>query len=215
MPTEPGQILAGTFTGLIFDNNGNIFLPDYGNHTVAAICYDNTAPGACFGRTAGNVYYYAGTASEGAAADGVAATAGNLGRIFGIQFDSFGNLLLAELQNTGKTVRAVCNYDAALLGGVCASRGAGTLYKTIGTGVNGDNAGNVPASTNTVGNLRSVTVDAHGNIWVSDGSYDKVRVRCEDTTTTTNNFCEGKTAGNIYTYSATSWLTPGANALAG
>jgi hypothetical protein len=60
-----------------------------------------------------------------------------------------------------------------------------------------------PATQATLNNPKGAAVDAFGNIYIADVSNNRIRVICTNTKSTTNNFCNGLTAGNIYNFAGT------------
>ncbi len=119
---------TGTPSDLTIDPWGNVFFGDTAFPRIRAIC-NNTTGGFCLGRTAGNVYWFAGTGTAGDGANSTAATAGAISVTNGIAADELGNIFFGDL--TYRRIRAVC---VDVSSGYCSGKTVNTLYRMYGTG---------------------------------------------------------------------------------
>ena len=127
-------------SGVAVDSQGDLFIADSGNDVVREV-------------TGGVISTVAGDGTAGYDGDGGSAEAAELDDPTGIAVDSSGDLFIAETGNS--TVREVI----------------GSAISTIaGNGNYGAADLDGPATSTELGDLGGVTVDASGNVFVSDGS---------------------------------------------
>jgi sugar lactone lactonase YvrE len=139
------------YPGIAVDKNGNIYIGDYGNDRIRKITV-----------ATGIVTTIAGTGVDGYSGDGSTALAASFSGPAGVAVDTAGNVYVADNNNsvirkititTGKISTVAGNYTN---GGIYSGDGASAL-----------NAGlNFP---------ERLTVDAAGNIYISDGQDFRVR----------------------------------------
>jgi trimeric autotransporter adhesin len=135
--------------GVAFDAVGNVLLTDANNHRVRVVaarsctCYRQTM-------TAGHVYTIAGNGRGGYSGDGGAATAAELGHPAAIAVDHQDNVVVADLETAGSTVRGRIRVIAARTGSYYGHRmTAGHIYTIAQLSANGlavDAAGNLVVS---------------------------------------------------------------------
>jgi len=194
----------GTTAGSAVDALGNVWFGDSTTPMVRVICYSTSSGGYCQGKTAGTAYLVAGTGVAGDGVDGLA-IAQAMGIPVGIVVNGDGNVFVAD--SGYRRIRALCfNTGAA---GFCNGKTAGNSYRFVGSGVAGDTADNVAASTAS-GIPAGLDLDSFGNIFIADNEYRRVRVVCQST----SGYCSGKTLGNTYRVAATGTSADGANATA-
>jgi uncharacterized protein (TIGR03437 family) len=141
---------ANAHVGLAADNNGNVYIADYGNNRVRKV------------NSAGIISTVAGAGSlgnSGFAGDGGLATAALLNSPSGVALDTQGNLYIADTGN-GR-IRKV---DTAGIITTVVGRGNGI---TLGDGG--------PATNAQLSNPSDVAVDALGNIYIADIGNGKIR----------------------------------------
>ena len=173
---------------LAFDSSGNLYVADYGNHTVRKIAV-TTASGVS---TSGNITTVAGNGAFGYSGDGGPATSATLGNPVSLAIDSAGNIYIGDIySNTirkvttdGKIQTLYSNVTAQSL----AVDTAGNLYFVDGIsptvqkilpggtvltiagipgspGYSGDGG---PATMAQLDFPESVFVDSSGNVYVAD-----------------------------------------------
>ena len=128
------------------DSLGRIFIVDAGNHRVRMVALDGT------------ISTYAGTI-QGYSGDGGAATAARLDAPWGIEVDAAGTVWLSDSGND--RVRKITS--------------GGVITTVAGTGVAGSSGDGGAATSATLNSPSDVTVDAGGNLYISE--YDGNRVR--------------------------------------
>jgi len=132
-------------TGVAVDGAGNLFVADYGNHTIRQVAAD------------GVVTTLAGSAGIPGTADGTGSAAGFNGP-YGVAVDGAGNIFVAEFLND--TIRKVT-----------AAGVVTTLAGTAGVPGSADGTGGAALFRQPSG----VAVDGAGNIFVADSSNCAIR----------------------------------------
>ncbi len=134
--------------GVVFDASGNLFVADWGNHTIRKIT------------PAGLVSTYAGMAGASGSADGTG-TAARFNRPAGLGIDAAGNLYLAD--QTNRTIRKIT--PAGAVGAVT------TLAGAVGQPGAVDGTGNAAR----FGAITGLCADAGGNVFVADRTSHTIR----------------------------------------
>ena len=194
------------------DGSGNVFITDTGNERVRAVAVTPSNPGyplsGCSGPcswVAGDVYTVAGDGFVGFNGDGLPASNSELSAPTGVGVDAHNNVLIADTDNARLRVVAV---SAANPGYALQSWTVGDVYTVAGTNTAAYSGDGTPAASAELNGLQDVTVDAHGNVLVSDTGNERIRV----VATAASNpgyplaGCAGActwTAGDIYTVAGT------------
>ncbi|MFO7695517.1 MAG: hypothetical protein R6V57_20715 [Vicinamibacterales bacterium] len=131
------------------DGQGNVHVPDAGNHRVRRI-----------DAATGIITTVAGTGTAGFNGDGLAATATQLNGPVAVAFDQFGHLYVADYNN--HRVRRV---DA----------GTGIVTTVAGTGVAGYEGDDGLATAAQLSEPRALALDAVGNLYISDSNGSRIR----------------------------------------
>jgi sugar lactone lactonase YvrE len=141
--------------------------------------------------TTRHIYTIAGTGTPGYSGDGGPAASAELAGPDGIAVDGAGNLLICDGYN--QRVRVI----AAATGTFYAqAMTAGDIYTIAGDGTAGFSGDGGPATRAELHNPSSVVFDAAGNLVITDGGNQRVRVIAE---TTGRFYGRAMTAGDIYT----------------
>ncbi len=193
---------GGAATSALLDNplsvavdaSGDLFIDDANNNRIQEV------PGVTGGgKTAGDMYTVAGSATgaAGISGDGGAATSALLDVPFGIAVDSQGDLFIAD--QTNNRVQEV----PATTGG---GKTAGDMYTVAGsaTGVSGSTGDGGAATSAKLQNPSGVTVDAAGDLYISDSANERVQ---EVPATTGTHWAQLMTAGDMYTIAGTAGST--------
>jgi sugar lactone lactonase YvrE len=157
--TFSGDNVAATNTSLDYptsvaaDAHGNLYIADESNNRIRKV------------NASGIISTVAGTNSSGFGGDGGPATNAILSGPSGVALDALGNLFIADASN--ERVRKV---DTNGIITTVAGNGAKGIYLT-GT-YSGDNG---PATNAGLANPSSVTVDAAGNLFISDSFNYRIR----------------------------------------
>lgn len=146
-----------TISGLAFDSNGNLYIADGENHRVRKVT------------PAGVITTYAGNGSSGFSGDGGPATNARLFYPAGLATDSAGNLYIADSSNN--RVRQVTP--------------DGTISTYAGNGNVSFSGDGVQATATAVDRPQGLTVDASGNLYISETSDSRVRKVAPDGIITT------------------------------
>jgi hypothetical protein len=195
-----------------FDGAGNLFITDTGNNRVRVVAVSSSNPGYPLGGcsapctwTTGDIYSVAGDGFAGYNGDGVSATDAELNGPTGVGVDPNKNVLIADTNNARVRVVAV---SASNPGYALSSWTVGDVYTVAGTNTAAYSGDGMPAVSAELNAVQDVTVDAHGNLLVSDTGNERVRV----VATSASNpgyplgGCTGPclwTVGDIYTVAGT------------
>jgi len=131
--------------GLAVDSSGNLYLADRENFRVRKIT------------PAGVITTIAGNGVSGSAGDGGPATLAQLNNPKGLALDSAGNLYIGANLRLRKVSTS------------------GVISTVAGTGVLGYSGDGGPAISAQVGNIMGVRLDAAGNVYFADTTYNVVR----------------------------------------
>ncbi len=129
------------------DGKGNIFFADYFNNCIRKI------------NASGVITTVAGNSVSGFSGDGGPATLGQLSRPTGVAVDTGGNIYITDFQN--HRVRKVNT--------------SGMLSTIAGKGTGAFSGDGGPATAAEVSSPWGITVDAPGNIYISDCSNNRIR----------------------------------------
>jgi len=138
---------AGFFT---LDNLGNIYIPDYDNHCIRKV----DASGIISTIAGGN-----GVDGPGKTGDGGQATDAKMNRPQGVARDAVGNLYVAE-------------YGSNIIRKISAS---GIITTVAGTGTEGYNGEDIPATGAQIKKPLDVIVDQYDNLYISEPYNYRVR----------------------------------------
>ncbi len=138
--------------------------------------------------TAGIITTVAGTGTPGYVSDGVPATSTPLNNPMGVGVDAAGNIYISDVNNY--RIREV-------------AAGTGIITTIAGTGSIGSSGDGVPATTATLGNENSLSMDGSGNIFCANSNaIRKINLATGiisnvcNTSEINGMFCDG--IGNIY-----------------
>jgi ribulose-5-phosphate 4-epimerase/fuculose-1-phosphate aldolase len=174
--------------GLAVSTTGNYLITDLNQVRMVP-----AASGTYFGNamTAGRIYAVAGTGAKGYTGDGGRATAARLREPEGVALDGSGNLIIADLNNN--RVRVVAAATGTFYGQAMT---VGDIYTVAGNGTAGYSGDGGPATSAELSGPIDVAVDGTGNLIISDGNGERIRVVAAATGTF---YGRAMTAGDIYT----------------
>jgi trimeric autotransporter adhesin len=181
-------------SGVVVDAAGNLVIPDGGNNLVQVVA---ESTGSFYGRamTAGHIYTVAGTGRAGFSGDGGPATSAEISNPNGVGVDAAGNILIADTGN--ERIRVVAEATGTFYGQAMT---AGDIYTVAGTGAAGYNGDGIPATSAELNFPSRVTVDHAGNLVISEGTSQRIRVVAASTGSF---YGQAMTAGDIYTVAGT------------
>ena len=194
---DGGSALAAGFLApgsLTTDAQGDLFIADSGNNRVREVAASNHTQ---FGiaMTAGSVYNVAGSAngSSGTSGDGGPATAALLNDPAGVALDPEGNLYIVD--NGNNRVQEVAAVTGTHWG---QSMTAGDVYTIAGSasGNSGDSGDGGPAGSALLNLPYAITLDSHGNIYISDRGNARLQ---EVAAVSGTQRGQSMTAGDVYT----------------
>jgi hypothetical protein len=179
------------------DSVGNVYIADYSNHRIRFIA---KTTGTYFGQamTANYIYTIAGTGSGGYVADSVAATSTQIYNPSGVSVDAAGNVYIADYNN--HRIRIVAKTSGTNFGQAMT---ANYIYTIAGNGSGGYTSDGVAATSTGINQPSEVSVDASGNVIISD--YGNSRVRFVPKASGTY-FGQAMTANYIYTLVNSTYL---------
>jgi uncharacterized protein (TIGR03437 family) len=140
-------------SNVAFDSSGNLYISDSGNFRVRKV-------------TGGTVSTYAGDGTPGHSPDGKSATAVEIDGVFGLNFDTSGNLYLAD---TGSS----CIREVAPGGAISTPAGECGVSGFIGDGA--------AATSANISDPAYVLLDAAGDEYIADGANNRVRLVTKST----------------------------------
>jgi hypothetical protein len=185
----PGSAVGGILA-IGVDRRGNVYFSDTYYRVRVQCNFIGTSGGYCAGKTPGLIYRLIGTGSYGFPTNGATASTSGIGYIYGITVDDSGNVALAD--TTNDVVLALC-YDTS--GTMCSGKTANTVNWIVGDTTGGDGADGASAIAAGIGSPNGIARDSHGNIYIADSSFDRVRVLC---LVASGPACTGKTTGMQY-----------------
>ena len=150
-------------SGVAVDTSGNVYVADYGNHTIRKVT------------SAGVVTTIAGTAGTFGNTDGTG-TAARFYRPHGIKVDSAGNIFVAEYSN--HTIRKITSSGVV----TTVAGAAGALVGSTQTGYGSTDGTGTSAKFNSPS---GVSLDASGNIFVADYGNHTIRSSVQTAATIT------------------------------
>jgi sugar lactone lactonase YvrE len=135
-------------SGVDFDRNGDLWIADWGNNRFRKVS-----------ATTGLIATVVGTGVAGNSGDGGLATNATLDRPYNVKFDASGNAYIAA--GYSFAVRKVTP--------------SGVISTAAGTGVNGFSGDGGLATNATMGYVTDVALDAGGNLYIANGSNNRIR----------------------------------------
>ncbi len=187
-PAAYSQLSAPADVAL--DSAGNLVIADTGHNRVRVVA---AATGTFYGQamTAGNIYTIAGNGSAGFGGDGGPAVKARLHRPTGVGLDAAGNVLVSDSFN--ERIRVLAAKTGTFYGQAMT---AGDIYTIAGNGTQGFSGDGGPATAAKLNTPLRATVDASGNVLISDSFNQRIRVLAVKTGTY---YGRAMTAGDIYT----------------
>ena len=134
---------------IALDGSGNLYIADSSNNVIRMV---NASTGV--------ITTYAGNHTAGYSGDGAAATTATLNTPTGVAVDGAGNVYIADsLNNVIRKVDAV----------------TGNISTWAGTGTQGYNGDNGPATSATMNSPQAIAFDFEGNGYISDANNNVIR----------------------------------------
>jgi NHL repeat len=175
---------------IALDRQGNVVIADTGHVRVRMVA---AVTGTFYGKamTAGDIYTIAGNGAGGFSGDRGPATAARLHRPTGVALDAAGNVLISDSYN--ERIRVVAAQTGRFYGQAMT---AGVIYTIAGNGTQGFSGDGGPATAAELNTPLRTTVDAAGNVVISDSFNQRIRVLA---VRTGSFYGQAMTAGDIYT----------------
>jgi trimeric autotransporter adhesin len=197
---DSGAATAALLQGpasIAIDSAGNLLIADTANNQVRVVA---AASGTYYGvaMTANDIYTIAGSTAgtAGSTPSGTAAASALLNVPNGVTTDAKGDVFIADKHNN-----AVEEISASGGESFGQTMTAGDLYVVAGNGTSGSPANGTLATSAELAGPQSVTVDSHGNLYISDTSDEAIQ---EVPDTTGTYWGQKMTADDIYTIAGTS-----------
>ena len=187
--------------GIAYDSRGNTYIADYNNNTIRIV------------NSAGIINAFAGTgaacpaAANAACGDGGAASAALFDHPTAMQFDTQGDLYIAD-------------YDADRVRKITATNGvitSASIVSTVaGTGAAGDAGNGGLATAATLNGPHGLALDSAGDLWISDQlSCEIDYVPATAQTITIGGVATALTAGHLYIVAGTGTCAGGGSGTVG
>jgi hypothetical protein len=156
--------------GVTVDAAANLAIADTLNNRIRVVA---TTTGTFYGQamTAGHIYTVAGTGTFGFSGDGGPATSAELGSPYDAAAGPAGNLVIADTDNS--RIRVVAATTGTFYGQAMT---AGNIYTVAGNGGTGFSGDGGPAARASLADPTGVTVNAAGDLVITDNSNDRIRV---------------------------------------
>jgi trimeric autotransporter adhesin len=177
--------------GLAFDPAGNLLIVDQFNNQVREVS-----------AATGKISLIAGNGAAGTGSNGVAATAGELNRPFGIAVDSKGDIYVADKHNN--RIQEIFATGGNSWG---QSMTAGDIYTVAGSSA-GTSGGGGAATAALLNGPEGVSVDPAGNLYIADTQNEQVR---EVPAVTATQWNQTLTKNDIYTVAGSTGGTAGSS----
>jgi len=183
-------------SGVSFDSAGDLVFADNYNHEVRFI---PSISGTYFGQsmTSGDIYAIAGNGTEGYSGDGGLATAATLNYPASVSVDGTAGILIADSNNF--VVRFVAATSGTFFG---QSMTANDIYTIAGNGIEGYSGDGGVATSAKLDQIRDVTLDAAGDLLITDAGNDVVRFVPASSGAY---FGQSMIGGHIYTIAGAGW----------
>jgi hypothetical protein len=134
---------------VVLDPAGDLFIADNNNSVIREVL-----------KATGDIVTVAGNHTYGYSGDGGPATSAEIENPFGLTRDAVGDLFIAD--NDADVIREVI-------------AGSGTIITLAGTGTSGYSGDGGPAISADLDNVRGMTSDAAGDVFVADTSNSEIR----------------------------------------
>ena len=144
-PATAAQLLKPS--GIAVDSSGNLFIADYGNHSIRKV------------DSGGMISTVAGNGTEGFSGDTGPATAAQLSLPYRVAVDGSGNLFIADTNN-----RRIRKVDSS-----------GNISTVAGNGTRGFSGDTGPATAAELSSPTGIAVDSSGNLFITDTSNHRIR----------------------------------------
>jgi trimeric autotransporter adhesin len=179
--------------GVAVDAAGNLVIADADSDRIRVIA---AHAGTYYGQAmkTGDIYTVAGDGTRGFSGDGGPATSAELKSPTDIAVDTTGNLVIDDFSNN--RIRVVAEATGTFYG---QAMKVGDIYTVAGGGTSDPGDGG-PATSAVLIGPEGVTVDANGNLAISDAGHNRVRVVAAHTGTF---YGQAMKAGDIYTIAGT------------
>lgn len=177
-------------TGIAVDASHNLLISDSGDNKVRIL---PSGSGTFYGQpvTAGITAVVAGQGLNGFGGDGGPGPVATMNYVETVVVDGHGNLVLTD--NGNYRIRLLAGTTGTFYGQAMTT---GDIYTVAGDGTSGFAGDGGPATAAEVNAAGGVAVDGSGNLVITDGRNERVRVVAETTGTF---YGQVMTAGDIYT----------------
>ena len=177
--------------GVAIEPNGNLVIADEGNFRIRVVA-NVTGSDFDMSMTAGDIYTVAGTGTIDDTGDGGLATSAEICEPTAVGTDNGGDILVVDCDSK---IRMVSGSSGVYFGNALT---AGDVYTVAGDGTAGYSGGVATAAE--LDQPGGVTVDADGNLVISDTANCRIRVVAQTSGTF---YGVAMTTGHIYTVAGT------------
>ncbi|HUA44446.1 MAG TPA: hypothetical protein VMA77_04420 [Solirubrobacteraceae bacterium] len=184
------------------DPDGNLLIADGANDVVRLVAAGDCSSGCPYGlssTTQGDIYTVVGDGTAGYSGDGGPATSAELNQPDGMNVDSSGDLLIADLGNNRVRLVAAADCSSGCPYGL-SSMTKGDIYTVAGDGTGGHSGDGGAATSAELNEPDGVGVDLNGDLLIGDEQNQRVRLVAAASCSSSCPYgLASMTTGDIYT----------------